>query len=178
MKLRPIGKKADLSLSINAIVILILAITMLGLGLGFMRGTFSKTTAQFAEVSETVKEQIVDDIKATNDKVAFNKLEITMKRGDKRDLFYGIRNVLDDSETFGITAVCDRALSGGTPSDIKLETFPDWEVAQGEVEVLKLVVSADTEAKIDTYACRLDVTEGTGNDASNYDSKKFFVVVQ
>src|SRR3989338_4760817 len=40
------NKKADLSLSINAIVILILAITMLGLGLTFMRGLFKQATGK------------------------------------------------------------------------------------------------------------------------------------
>ena len=40
MKLRQLGKKADLSLSINTIVILILAITVMGLGLTFIRGLF------------------------------------------------------------------------------------------------------------------------------------------
>jgi|GEM_PF-4759106 len=44
------NKKADLSLSINAIVILILAITMLGLGLGFIRGMFGKVSTSFDEM--------------------------------------------------------------------------------------------------------------------------------
>ena len=44
------NKRADLSLSINAIVILILAITMLGLGLGFIRGMFGKVSTSFDQM--------------------------------------------------------------------------------------------------------------------------------
>ena len=51
-KLRPIGKKADLSLSINAIVILILAITVMGLGLTFIRGLFKGATEKLGSALE------------------------------------------------------------------------------------------------------------------------------
>lgn len=43
------SKKADLSLSTNAIVILILAITILGLGLTFVRGLFKQAETKVAE---------------------------------------------------------------------------------------------------------------------------------
>jgi len=179
-KLRPIGKKADLSLSINAIVILILAITMLGLGLGFLRGTFKKTTSQFSEVADTVKTQIVDKIKASNEKVAFDKLEITLKRGATKDQFYGIRNVLttdQPSTVFDIVASCDKSLKAADAAEIssyiKFATFSQWEVEQGEIEVLKLQVIAQPEAKLDTYSCKLEVKA----ENKIYATKKFFVVV-
>ncbi len=195
MKLRPIGKKADLSLSINAIVILILAITMLGLGLGFLRGTFKKTTAQFAEVAETVKEQIIDKIKSSNEKVAFDRLDISLKRSEDKELFYGIRNVLQTTTTTGtdifyIKAFCDKALktTGVGLLDVGFQTFSDWEVKQGEVEVLKLIVSAKPGATLDTYSCNLLVCTGaaptvpTGGGFAcganqEYVIKKFFVTV-
>jgi len=50
------NKRADLSLSINAIVILILAITMLGLGLGFIRGMFGKVSTSFEEMVSSEQE--------------------------------------------------------------------------------------------------------------------------
>lgn len=43
------SKKADLSLSTNAIVILILAITILGLGLTFVRGLFKQAESKVSE---------------------------------------------------------------------------------------------------------------------------------
>ncbi|HME87556.1 MAG TPA: hypothetical protein VKE88_04030 [Candidatus Nanoarchaeia archaeon] len=180
MELRPLGKKADLSLSINAIVILILAITMLGLGLGFLRNTFSKTTAQFSEVADDVKSQVVAKIQASNEKLAFDKLEIELKRGETKDLFYGIKNVLEvELETFTITSGCDKALKETTPvgaeSGVTFGTFPTWDVKQGEVEVLKLTATAKPDAALDTYSCFLKLD---GASAPGYATKKFFVVVK
>lgn len=45
------GKKASLSLSINAIIVLILAITMLGLALGFVKAMFGKVSGQVESVA-------------------------------------------------------------------------------------------------------------------------------
>ena len=47
------SKKADLSLSVNAIVVLILAIVMLGLALGFVKTMFGKSANQFDEIIST-----------------------------------------------------------------------------------------------------------------------------
>jgi len=52
MKIFKVGRayrKADLSLSMNAIVVLILAITLLGLGLTFLRGLFKQIEAKTTE---------------------------------------------------------------------------------------------------------------------------------
>ena len=180
MKLRPIGNKGDLSLSINAIVILILAITMLGLGLAFLRGTFKKTTGEFTKVSETIKNQIEDEIRSSNAKLTFNTFEVTIGRGSSQDLFYGIKNVENTAITFKVVPKCTAALADPalTEADIAetliLRTFTETEVTPGEIEVLKLVVSSTSEAKSDTYSCKLAVENP---DGSEYASKKFFIVV-
>src|SRR3989344_2440253 len=49
------SKKADLSLSTNAIVILILAITILGLGLTFVRGLFKQAETKITEVTSSTE---------------------------------------------------------------------------------------------------------------------------
>ena len=49
------SKKADLSLSTNAIVILILAITILGLGLTFVRGLFKQAENKISEVTSSTE---------------------------------------------------------------------------------------------------------------------------
>ena len=49
-------KKADLSLSVNAIVVLILAIVMLGLALGFVKTMFGKSANKLDEIISTEKE--------------------------------------------------------------------------------------------------------------------------
>jgi len=89
------SKKASLDLSINAIVILILAITMLGLGLGFIKNTFSKTTEQFEEVGSDFKNQLIDAIKESNERLVFNKYDIEVKKGASKEFYIGINNDLN-----------------------------------------------------------------------------------
>src|SRR3990167_8886674 len=146
MKLRHIGRKADLSLSINAIVILILAITMLGLGLAFLRGTFKKTTEQFAEVSGTVKEQIVDEIKSKGEKLFVRgSPSIDIKRGETKDVYYGIKNVLDiePSSTFTIATSCSNGIGGGNAVKLVLSHETTKAIKPGEYAVMTLIIKSD-----------------------------------
>ncbi len=180
MKLRLLGKKADLSLSINAIVVLILAITMLGLGLAFLRGTFTKTTAQFAEVSDTVKSQISDEIKASGEKLYVRGVpEIDVKKGETKEIFYGIKNVLSQEATFTITAGCTRSIGAPTtpPTKIHLNTFPDQLVKSGETAVLTMNLVIDSDAVPDTYSCFTSLSDKAGTAGNVYDQKDFFVKV-
>lgn len=166
------NKKGDLSLSINAIVILILAITMLGLGLAFLRGTFKKTTEQFAEVSGTVKEQIVDEIKSKGEKLFIRgEPEIDVKIGETKETFFGIKNVLEIDQTFAITTACDRAIGTGIPGDITLSTFTDSDVPKGGFSVLPLKIAVASQAKADTYSCHMDL------QPNDYAKKDFFIKV-
>ncbi len=95
-------KKAAFNVSIQAIVVLILAITILGLGLTFIRNMFGKTTAQLGEVSEQIEEQIVQEIRETNDRLAFLKTQIEIKKAETKEMYFGIRNDLADAATFNI----------------------------------------------------------------------------
>ncbi len=175
MRLRAIGKKADLSLSINAIVILILAITMLGLGLAFLRGTFKKTTEQFAEVSGTVKEQIVDEIKSKNEKLFIRGTpELDIRKGETKEVYYGIKNVLpEDETTFTISASCTEALlADSDPSALELTTFSTRLIKSGEFAILPLRVKSSPDTKPDTYSCFMNVVNG-----GNYARSDFFIKV-
>ncbi len=181
MKLRQIGKKADLSLSINSIVILILAITMLGLGLAFLRGTFSKTTAQFAEVSDTVKSQISDEIKSSGEKLYVRGTpEIDVKRGETKEIYYGIKNVLTDTTTFNIKVNCTRSMTGLSSDNIRkvsLSTFPDQTVKSGETAVMTMNLVIASDAIADTYSCYMALNSTINNVNTEYDRKDFFVKV-
>ncbi len=95
-------KKGSLNLSINAIVVLILAVTMLGLGLGFMKTMFGKATEQFGEVSGSMKQQIIDEIKSSNEKLALNVFDVELKRGDSKKIYFGLKNVLPTSDVFNV----------------------------------------------------------------------------
>lgn len=166
------NKKGDLSLSINAIVVLILAITMLGLGLAFLRGTFKKTTEQFSEVSGTVKEQLIEEIKSKNEKLFIRgEPEIDMKVGETKEAFYGIKNVLDSDQTFTIETACDRAIGGSDETLIKLSTFPDADVKRGDFAVLPLKIVVTSNAQPDTYSCHMEL------QPDGYARKDFFIKV-
>jgi len=169
MILRSIGKKADLSLSINAIVILILAITMLGLGLAFLRGTFKKTTEQFAEVSGTVKEQIVDEIKSKGEKLFVRgSPSIDIKRGETKDVYYGIKNVLDadDQTTFFIATSCVSGIGGSTTKPT-LSHENEKIIKSGEYAVMTLIIKSDSGAVPDTYPCSMSVSTAAGDYVNN-----------
>ena len=70
------SKKADLSLSVNAIVVLILAIVMLGLILGFIKTMFGKTSNQFDEIISSEKDPEQADM---NEPIKLSKGTISLK---------------------------------------------------------------------------------------------------
>jgi len=188
-------KKADLRLSIRAIVVLILAITMLGLGLAFIRGTFLKTTEQFSEVTGTVREQVFEEIKSKGEKLYIRgEPEIEIKRGQEKEVFFGILNVLDQDETFKFYTLCTKSLKGVEEIKITLATFSSTMVAPGDTDILPLKIKAANDAEIDTYSCEVAVTtiedesaqvtvspESTtfifGTNEMAYTTKKFFIKV-
>ena len=193
------SKKADLSLSINAIVILILAITMLGLGLAFLRGTFKKTEEQFSEVTGTIKEQIIEEIKSKAEKLYIRgEPELEVRRGETKEVFYGITNVLDTEGTFNIYVKCTESVSGIPEEDIEvvLTTLPSRKILPNDMAILPLRIKAGSDVPLDIYGCEMAVTfvketvNTVSEDASQkvkvftfganeqeYVSKRFFIKV-
>ncbi|MFH1850139.1 MAG: hypothetical protein ABH879_08235 [archaeon] len=143
------GKLGSLDLSINAIVVLILAITMLGLGLGFMRDTFSSTTEQFDEVSENMRAQLIEELKQTNSRIEFNKADMEIKRGEKRSVFFAIRNDLNGDYVFDLIHK-DGAVPPAELGVIEADgTWGSKTVAtlgQGKYSVIKCYSTMDTTA--------------------------------
>ena len=81
------NKKADLSMSMNAIVVLILAITLLGLGLTFLRGLFQNIT----EKVDTNLDATQTRVNVDNDKpigVAPKELELEVGKSDTQTLAF------------------------------------------------------------------------------------------
>lgn len=155
------AKNASLNLSINAIVILILAITMLGLGLGFMRNIFGSATEEFTKVGGTVQKQMVDQMKETNKIVDISRPKITVKQGNKDQVYIGFKNTQAAQAGFTIasgTTISGVALTGigggdipnciqsGTPEvELKYKS-PVTNVEAGETTVipLNIVVKPNT----------------------------------
>lgn len=190
-------KKGDLNLSINAIVVLILAITMLGLGLGFMRNMFSKTTDQFSDVGQQMQEQIIEECQSSGERLFFQKTNINIKKGDAKDIFYCIRNDVDQPpqastffivgppinnvvqppQTSGLNVFCGTSLDGAPTTDLNMKTLSSKSVVGAENSVMKMVVSVKSTAVPTTHSCTLSVREDAVNGAE-YAKKDFYITVE
>src|SRR3989344_8425716 len=95
-------KKASLELSINAIVIVVLAFVMLGLGLGFVKSQFSGFEETAGSVQETVKQQILDQMREGNKKLSFPAQRLRIEKNKKEDIAVGIKNTENAVLNFAI----------------------------------------------------------------------------
>jgi hypothetical protein len=95
-------KQASLNVSVEAIVVLVLAITMLGLGLAFIKNMFGGTANQLTKVSKSIEEQVINDLKSSDERIAFYQTEIQVKKGSKEAMFFGVKNDLTGEQTFNI----------------------------------------------------------------------------
>lgn len=188
------SKKADLSLSINAIVVLILAITMLGLGLAFMRGMFGGTVKQFTQISDSLKKQMVDDLKASNERVSLNQVDVNVKRGEKYEVVFGIKN--DDEagvnaiQTFFIYPLCTQAIDpNANLENIELRTLEYVTIKPADVEVVKMIIQPNSQTIPTDYYCQICVirSDSASSDVgecdrdilgeSYHENKKFYIKV-
>ena len=96
------NKKASLEMSIQAIVIVVLAMTLLGLGLGFIKGMFRNITSTTEDVSEQVRQKVLDDLIQGDKKISFPKSEIIVNKGESTVLTVGIRNKNNDNLKYKI----------------------------------------------------------------------------
>lgn len=174
------SKKGALELSINAIVVLILAITMLSLGLAFMKGLFKKTTGQLEQVGEDIKNQMVEQLRSSSAKLTLNQEDITLKKGETREIYYGIKNVetAEGSKSYPIAVECGTPLGGGSPLTTgdggAITTFAaSRQLGQGEIDVQKMIISIPSNADRKTHSCELKV-----GDNGAYAKKSFFVTVE
>jgi len=199
-------KKAAFNISIQAIVVLILAITILGLGLTFIRNMFGKTTAQLGEVSESIEEQLIQEIKESGDRLAFLKTQVEVKKAGSKEMYFGLRNDLIDAQSFAIDSdgsiltgtdagkwdggsviacydVIDTAAEDGVTgipdngdNHIEFETFETRYIEKDAIEVLTLKISASSTAVKTTYACAIIVAE-PDDPSKEYARKDFYVKV-
>ena len=151
-------KKGSLNLSINAIVVLILAVTMLGLGLMFMQNMMGGAMGELAEVSGTVQEQMIDQIRQSNERLTFRTTNINVDRASNVDNYYGVMNQLEGTTAFEIFFGCDRAQGSGSVSHITFDyidvTIP---IQTNDVDVQRVRVNADPQASTTSYRCAVFV---------------------
>ena len=165
-------KKGSLSLSINAIVVLILAVTMLGLGLLFMQNMMGGAMGQLSDVSDSVKDQMIERIRSSNEKLAFDSNDFAVRRSGNQEYYYGILNQLDSQKSFDIYFACDNAM--GENLDIaQINRFVRFEyipmtipLPRNEIDVQKVIIRVDPQAVPTTYRCAIFVGDSTGSPPS------------
>jgi len=180
MKLRPIGKKADLSLSINAIVLLILAITMLGLGLAFIRGQFGRVTGELGKISDSLSAERKAELERSLDRITLTSDELSIKRGTKTDTFYAVRNNLDSDEDFDVdTFACDDAIDAAADyvNDIVFQSLATRSLGAGSSIALPLIIQIDAGAVPTVYSCSLTIPHPDTEQTAAYAKKDFFITV-
>ncbi|PIN70789.1 hypothetical protein COV93_00145 [Candidatus Woesearchaeota archaeon CG11_big_fil_rev_8_21_14_0_20_43_8] len=157
-------RKGSLSLSINAIVVLILAITMLGLGLGFMKKMFGSTTKQFEDVADGMKEEMIKNLQGSTERVAMNRYDMNIKKGDEKEIYFAIKNDIGTSGAqtqFNIVIACYGSIQPiAIPRDqITFSTLPSKSIDMEEISVMKAVIKASSNSLITTYSCKVAVCD-------------------
>ena len=176
------NKKASLEISIQAIVIVVLAMTLLGLGLTFIRKQFAGLSTIQEEISEQVKQKILDDLIENDKKLSFSRTEIEIDKGKSQVLTIGIRNKKDSelSYTMRFTGISDP--DGNVPS----ENVENWfqyarnqvyrlPPAESDVRNVRLTIPS-TILRSGSYFLNFEVIDDTNGEV--YDSKDFFIVVR
>lgn len=179
------NKKASLEISIQAIVIVVLAMTLLGLGLGFIKGMFGRINPLTEDVTEHVKQQVLEDLRSGDKKISFPQSEIVIERGSSKVLTLGIKN--KETSTFEYE-LSFSAISGpddsGTGIEDKTPTqYDSWfqivtpksVINTAEVQLRSIRVSIPKTAVAGSYAFTFNIKNL--DDSSMYDQKDFFIIV-
>ncbi len=174
------NKRASLEISIQAIVIVVLAMTLLGLGLTFIRKQFSGLTSIQEEITEQVKQKILDDLIENDKKLSFSRTEIEIDKGKSEILTIGIRNKKDIILNYKMEFI---PISGPDGGSFSIEN-PNWfqydrddkelQPADSTVRNIRLTIPSNI-AMSGSYFLNFEVEDEFGDV---YESKDFFVVVR
>ena len=186
------GRKASLELSIQAIVIVVLAMTLLGLGLGFIRNMFKDIGGLSGDVSQQVREKILDDLITNDKKIAFPKTEIVIDKGGSEVLTVGIRNKQDQTLNYkmGFTSISgpdgNFAIGNELNSWFQYGTVK-YELSAANSDVRNIRLSVPSSAKAGSYFLTFDVIELGDNPETSqketdfesiYATKDIFIIVR
>ena len=181
------NKKASLEISIQAIVIVVLAMTILGLGLGFVRGLFKNIGSTTEDVTEQVRQKILDDLITGDKKIAFPKTEVSVDRGASTILSVGIRNKnnADLKYKLKFCAVSGPDSSGNLVPTNDCSKYASW-FQYDATQVYKLPPSDSTIRNVKvivpsgqtsgSYFFTFEVFDDTLGQS--YDQKDFFIVIK
>ena len=178
-----VNKRASLEISIQAIVIVVLAMTLLGLGLGFIRGMFKNVGGLTEQVTEDVRNKIGKQLIESDEKVAFPRSQVSIKRGEAVILDVGIRNKGNDNinyrmqihEVTGPAGVTGSALSD-TLHWFQYSTVQHT-LSAADFDIRQIKITVPQEAIQGSYFFTFDVRVAAAAGEQLYSQKDFFVVV-
>ena len=179
-----LNKKASLEISIQAIVIVVLAMTLLGLGLGFIRGLFKNLSSTTEDVTEQVRQRILDDLITGDKKISFPKTDINIDKGGSTVLTVGVRNKKDTSLhyklRFNPISDPDGALFPiYNPSWFQFAENQVYTLAAADSEIRSIRLSIPTRVSSGSYFLTFDVLDDDLPPPGNvYAQKDFFIFVR
>ena len=186
-----LNKRASLEISIQAIVIVVLAMTLLGLGLTLIRGMFKNIQSATDEVTEQVRQKVVDDLVTSDKKVSFPKTEIYVDKGSSTLLTIGIRNKNDQDLIYNM-----RFVAVSNPDGVPYgngDALNHWfkyaqpistqgyllSSAENDVRNVRLEIPSASGITSGAYVFRFEVTDLQASAPDNiYAQKDFFVIVR
>ncbi len=182
------NKKASLEISIQAIVIVVLAMTLLGLGLGFVRNMFKNIQSTTEDVTEQVRQKILDDLITGDKKISFPKSEVVIDKGGSTILSVGIRNKNNGPLHYRMQFTplsytsADGTQTGSFGIDNPLwfqfagETFT---LTQADSEVRNIRLNIPRSVSSGSYFLTFDILDDDASPPDNiYAQKDFFIVVR
>lgn len=178
------NKRGSLEISIQAIVIVVLAMTLLGLGLGFIRGMFKNITSTTEDVTEQVRQKILDDLITGDKKVTFPKTTITIDKGGSDVLTVGVRNKNDKPLHYKMrfTPISNpqgAPFSVDNPSWFQFAQNQVYTLPAADAEVRNIRLSIPTSITSGSYFLTFDVIDDDLQAPNNiYAQKDLFIVVR
>ena len=181
------NKRASLEISIQAIVIVVLAMTILGLGLGFVRGLFKDIGGTTTQVTEQVKQKILDDLITGDKKVSFPATEVQLEKGGSTVISVGIRNKNNQVLKYQVTFIAVTDQNGNvfnpfTPTpwfQLPPLAQQNYQLDSAEADIRNIRVSIPTSVSTGSYLLTFEVIDTMKSPPDNiYAQKDFFIVVK
>ena len=162
-------KKASLEISIQAIIIIVLAMVLLSLGIVFIRGQFGKIIDIGGQVTDQIREQILDDLRRGDKKLSFPSNDIQIERNKAVTIAIGVKNINPSSLKFGLVIYAidpdDGTLGAPDSSTTPLVGFQYNKAAQSlelqptEANVYPVRIKAGTDSSTQQYKLVIHIAQ-------------------
>jgi hypothetical protein len=164
------NRKGAIELSINTIVILILALAFLGIGLFFINRIGSE--ADEINLDQQKVNLIRERLENMDGKFMLANPRISVKKSEFYDVYYGIKNLGSETETFSIVAGCESSLHGADPGKVDITHFDQFDISPSHTRVQIFRIDS-TKAEPDMYDCVVYVFSGDAESEDLYATEHF-----